>query len=91
VNDLHRCIIPIKAVPNASRSEVVGWLGDALRIRLKAPPVQGKANAELCQFFANELGLPKDAVRWVTGISARQKRVEITGISIDILRERFPI
>ena len=91
MNDFPPCVLEIKAGPNAPRSEVVGWLGDALKVRLKAPPVDGKANAELCRFLAAELRLSKGAVRLVTGASARQKRVEITGISIALLRERFPV
>ena len=71
------CRLEIKAVPNAARSEVGGWLGDALKVRIKAPPVDGKANIELCRFLAKELNLPKSAVSLATGTSARQKRVEI--------------
>jgi hypothetical protein len=84
------CLLSIKAVPNAARSEVVGWLGEALKIRLKAPPVDGKANAELCRFLAAELGLPKTAVPLVSGVSTRQKRLEIKGCAMAALRERFP-
>lgn len=84
------CLLSIKAVPNAARSEVVGWLGETLKIRLKAPPVDGKANAELCRFLAAELGLPKTAVTLVAGASTRQKRVEIRGCAMAALRERFP-
>ena len=66
------CRLEIKAVPNAARSEVVGWLGDALKVRIKAPPVDdGKANIELCRFLAKELNLPKSAVSLATGTSAR--------------------
>lgn len=83
-------LLQIKAVPNAARSEVVGWLGEALKIRLKAPPVDGKANAELCRFLAAELGLPKSAVTLASGVSTRQKRLEIKGCAMEALRERFP-
>jgi uncharacterized protein len=83
------CIIPIKAVPNAARSEIVGWLGDALKVKLKAPPVDGKANAELCRFLAELLNLPKSAVTLATGASARQKRVQITGLDPATLREKL--
>ncbi len=82
-------LLPIKAVPNASRSEVVGWLGDSLKVKLKAPPVDGKANAELCRFLAEVLGLPKTAVTLATGASARQKRVAVTGLSSADLRVRL--
>lgn len=82
--------LEIKAVPNASRSEVVGWLGDALKVRLKAPPVDGKANTELCRFLVEVLELPKGAVSVTIGTSSRFKRVEIEGISAAAVLERFP-
>jgi len=82
-----RCLLLIKAVPNAARSEIVGWFGDALKIKLKAPPVDGKANAELCRFLAETLGLPKSAVTLATGETARQKRVRIEGLSAAELRQ----
>ncbi len=84
------CTIAIKATPNAPRSEVVGWLGDALKVRLHAPPVDGKANAELCAFLAEHLGLPRRAVTLATGASSRQKRVTITGLTLDELRRKLP-
>lgn len=83
------CLLIIKAVPNAAKSEIVGWLGDALKIKLKAPPVDGKANAELCRFLAETLGLPKSAVTLATGESARQKRVRIEGLSLDEVKKIF--
>lgn len=84
------CTIAIKAIPNAPRSEVVGWLGDALKVRLHAPPVDGKANAELCAFLADRLDLPRRAVTLATGAGSRQKRVTIEGLDLDQLRAKLP-
>ena len=56
------CTLPIKAVPNAPRSAVAGWLGDALKVKVQAPPVEGRANQALCDFLADELRLPRRAV-----------------------------
>ena len=75
------CLLEIKAVPNARRSEVVGWLGEALKVRLAAPPVDGQANAELCRFLAATLELPRGAVSLATGAGGRLKRVRITGLT----------
>jgi uncharacterized protein (TIGR00251 family) len=75
------CQLEIRAVPNAAHSEVVGWLGDALKVKIKAPPVDGKANAELCRFLAAELGLPKGSVTLTRGASSRQKCVAINGLT----------
>jgi uncharacterized protein (TIGR00251 family) len=74
------CRLEIKAVPNAPRSEVVGWLGEALKVKIHAPPVEGKANEALCSFLAQKLALPKRAVRLLQGDSARKKLVEVEGL-----------
>lgn len=85
------CRLEIKAVPNAPRSEVMGWLGEALKMKLKAPPVEGKANAELCSFLAQALGLPKPSVRLARGETSRKKIVEIEGLSREEIAGRlFP-
>lgn len=83
------CLLEIRAVPNAPRSEIVGWLGDALKIRLKAPPVEGRANAALCAFLAAQLNLPKRAVTVLTGETSRQKRVRLDGLDLADLRQRL--
>lgn len=90
MNDPIVCRLGIKAVPNASRTESSGWIGEALKVRLQAPPVDGKANLELCSFLARELGLPKRAVSVMTGASSRLKRVELHGISLPAVLARFP-
>ncbi|KXU35222.1 hypothetical protein AXK12_05840 [Cephaloticoccus capnophilus] len=83
------CLLTIKAVPNAPKSALVGWLGDALKVRLKSPPVDGKANAELCRFLAEILHLPRGAVTLATGAAAREKRVRIAGISLEQVGEKI--
>ncbi len=84
------CQLTIKAVPNAARSEIVGWVGDALKIRLKAPPVDGKANAELCRFLAGFFNLPKPAITLATGDTARLKRVHIQGLTTADVAAQLP-
>jgi uncharacterized protein (TIGR00251 family) len=83
------CRLAIKAVPNAPRSEVVGWLGDALKIKVHAPALEGRANEELCRFLAEALDLPRRAVTVATGNTSRQKRVQIDGLSLDEVRARL--
>ena len=70
-------VLTIHAQPGAKRTEVAGVHGDALRIRLAAPPVDGKANAELLRFLAEAFGVPRRAVTLVRGESSRQKIVRI--------------
>ncbi len=88
---MSRCRIEIKAVPNAPKSEVVGWLGDALKVKVHAPPVEGKANRELCSFLAAELNLPKRSVRLVQGDGSARKLVEIDGLNYEDLLARFSL
>lgn len=83
------CTLAIKAIPNAPRSEVVGWLGDALKVKIHAPPVEGKANDALCEFLAATLGLPRRAVTLLRGDTSRQKVVRIAGLTLAEVRSRF--
>lgn len=69
--------------PRASRSEIVGLHGDALRIRLAAPPVDGAANEALVAFLADALGIPRSAVRIVSGATSRGKIVEVDGVHVE--------
>ena len=77
----------VKAVPGASRSGIVGWLGDDLKIRIQAPATDGKANDALCEFLAGEFGLPKSAVRIASGFSSRKKIVEADGLTREALEK----
>jgi len=65
--------------PGAKKTEVAGEHGDALKIRLAAPPVDGKANAALLEFIADKLGVAKSAVTLKTGQTSRRKVVEVQG------------
>ena len=69
----------VHVVPRASRTEVCGTQGDALKIRLQAPPVDGKANAALCAFVADAAGLPKRAVSVAAGETSRDKTLFAAG------------
>jgi len=71
--------IRIHIQPRASKTEIVGLYGQALKIRIAAPPVDGQANAELCRFLARQLGAPQQFVQVISGFSSRQKRVFIKG------------
>ncbi len=75
--------IPVRAQPRASRSELAGEYDGALKVRLAAPPVEGAANEELVRFLARLLGVPKSAVRVVSGDTGRNKIVEVDGVALD--------
>ena len=67
--------------PGAKKTEVAGLYGEALKIRLAAPPVDGKANASLIAFLADQLGVPKSAGSLLSGESSRAKRVHVSGVA----------
>ena len=81
-------VLQVHAQPGAKRSEVVGAFGDALKIRLAAPPIEGRANEELIRFLAGLLGASKRQVEIVAGPGSRRKRVRVSGISpqLDVIR-----
>jgi uncharacterized protein (TIGR00251 family) len=72
--------LTVKVHPRARRSAVTGRFGDAWKLDLAAPPVDGKANDECVRFFAELAGVPRSRVRIVTGTSSRMKVVEIEGV-----------
>ena len=73
--------LTVKVHPRARRSAVTGRLGDAWKLDLTAPPVEGKANDECVRFLAELAGVPRARVRVVTGLTSRTKVVEIEGVT----------
>jgi uncharacterized protein (TIGR00251 family) len=71
----------VRVIPRAGRTGVAGTRGDALVVRLAAPPVEGAANDALVDFLARAFDRPKRDVRIVSGQSSRDKRVTIDGLS----------
>ena len=69
--------------PGAGRSAIIGRHGDALKVRVAAPPVEGRANAACVTLLARVLGLKENQVELVGGQTSRSKRVKITGIERD--------
>lgn len=78
-------LLEVHVQPNAKRSAIVGRHGDRLKVALKQPPQDGKANAELIELFAEELGLPRAAIELVRGAASRQKTLQIKGMTADQL------
>lgn len=81
-----RLTLTLHIQPGAKKTEVAGEHGDALKIRLAAPPVDGKANAALLAFIAERLGVPKSAVTLKSGQASRRKVVEVEGASVEAVR-----
>lgn len=74
-----RITLTLHIQPGAKKTEFAGLHGDALKIRLAAPPVDGKANEALVRFLADVLDLPKSAVMLKSGQTSRRKVLEVTG------------
>lgn len=75
-------VLSLHIQPGAKKTEIAGLHGEALKIRLAAPPVDGKANAALIAFLAKTYGVPKSAVELVSGETSRTKRVRLTGVDV---------
>jgi len=82
-------LIDIRVIPRAGRSGLAGTRDGAILVRLKAPPVDGAANAELVDLLAELLGVARRDVEIVSGVRGRLKRVRVTGITADAVAERL--
>jgi uncharacterized protein (TIGR00251 family) len=83
--------LTVKVHPRAKRSAMAGRLGEAWKVSLAAPPVDGKANEECVRFFAELAGVPRSRVRIVTGLTSRTKVVEIEGVPQEDLERRLSV
>lgn len=72
-------ILSVRVQPGSKKDEVVGYTDGVLRVRLKAPAVEGQANAALCAFLAEVFGTSKSRVELLKGTRGRDKRVAVTG------------
>jgi uncharacterized protein (TIGR00251 family) len=83
--------LSVKVVPGASRNEIVGWMGETLKVRVSAPPERGRANEAVQELLAASLGVPASDVRIVSGGSSPRKIVEIDGLNDAAVRDRIPV
>ena len=79
----HGVRFTVRVQPRASANEITGVYGTALKIRLQAPPVDGAANDALVSYLADLLGVSRGSVRIVSGGSARNKTVEVAGVTAE--------
>ncbi|MES2322975.1 MAG: DUF167 domain-containing protein [Pseudomonadota bacterium] len=71
--------LAVQITPNAKKTEVIGVLDDALKLKLQAQPVEGKANAALVKYLASALKVPKSAVTITHGLGSKKKLIEVRG------------
>jgi uncharacterized protein len=81
--------ITMRVTPRSARDEVIGWDGEVLRVRLRAPPVDGRANEALQHVLAARLEVAPSAVEIVSGQTSRTKRVRVDGLSLEEVRRRL--
>ena len=81
--------LTVKVVPGASSPGIAGWLGDALKVRVRAQPEKGKANAAVEAIICGALQLPRGGARIVSGWHARQKVLEIASLSAEEILQRL--
>jgi uncharacterized protein (TIGR00251 family) len=84
-------VIAVQVQPRASRTEYVGRHGDAIKIRLAAPPVEGEANDELVRFLARHLGVARGEITIASGATGKRKRVRIDGATAETVERAFAI
>ena len=82
-------VINVRAAPRSSRAGIDGTLGDALKIRIRSAPVDGKANKELIETLADEFGVAKSSVVFKSGETSKQKRILLRGVSAEAVRRRM--
>ena len=79
----------VKIHPRAKKNAISGELGDALKVSLTAPPIEGRANDACIEFFAKILNVPRSSVTIAAGQKSRNKVIHVTGLSADLVRQRL--
>jgi uncharacterized protein (TIGR00251 family) len=79
----------VKVVPGSSRDEIVGWLGDALKIKVAAPPEKGTANEAVFDVLAEALGISTDDIKVESGQSSPSKVIAVTEMDDDAIKKAF--
>ena len=85
----HGAVFTVKVHPRARKNAITGTVGDAVKLALTAPPVDGKANQAVVEFFADFFQIPRSSITITSGTTSRLKTVRITGLAADQLRQRL--
>ena len=78
----------VRVHPRAKKNAITGELGDALKLSLTTPPVEGRANEACIEFFAKLLKVPRSSVTIASGLSSRNKVIRVAGVTAAFVRER---
>jgi uncharacterized protein len=79
----------VKVHPRARKNAITGVVGDALKLALTAPPVDGKANRAVIEFFADLFAIPRSSVTIASGETSRNKVVRVSGLSRTVVEQRL--
>src|SRR5262249_19266782 len=82
-------LLQVRVQPRASRNELVGWQGGALRVRVTAAPTDGRANRAVAELLAAACGVPLGSVALIRGATSRDKLFRVGGLSTDAVRARL--
>ncbi len=83
-------VLNVKAQPRSSKAGVDGLLGDAVKVRIRSAPVDGKANKELLETLADAFDIPKSRVVFKSGETSKMKRILLKGLPLDAVARRLP-
>jgi uncharacterized protein (TIGR00251 family) len=81
--------LSLKVVPGSSRDEIVGWLGDSLKVKVKAPPEKGRANEAVIALLADRLGIDASTIAVVSGHGSPAKVLDVEGMDAAAIRQAF--
>lgn len=81
--------LAVKVHPRAKKNAITGQVGDALKLSLTTPPVEGRANEACIEFFAKLLKVPRSSVTIASGQSSRNKVIRVTGVTAEQVRQRM--
>jgi uncharacterized protein (TIGR00251 family) len=84
-------VLTLRVVPRSSKNKIDGLLGEALKVRIQAPPVEGKANAYLLKFLAKQWKVPRRSLVLLAGETGRNKRLEIVNPPDELRKELLSI
>jgi len=85
------CSFAVRVHPRAKRDGIAGTVGDALKLALTSPPVEGRANQACIEFLARLLGVSRSSIEILSGQSGRNKLVRVAGLSADEVRRRLAL
>jgi uncharacterized protein (TIGR00251 family) len=81
----------VKVQPRAKKNAITGEVGDALKISLTAPPIEGRANQACIEFLANLLDVPRSSITIASGQASRRKVIRVAGLPADEIRKRLEL